>query len=269
MFPVFEEPNVGRIREPIVEEFNGQEDESAPSDGHFFYDDEGINTAYEAEYDVKSSEDAGTNDNDDENEDFLVDEENEIVEPDVDVHFNDDETSNYMRRRLAELSREMKGVINASGQWKYLFYTCQKFTNAKEANDKLYMHSIENRRNLKLYKNDSVRIRAKIDYVVELQSTNHNTTVKIAVEKNNDPSLPTRVFQRIYICLGALKLGFRACKRNLLGLDDAFKKGPFPGHVLAVVGLDSNNGIYPLAYALVEAESKSSLVGYYSVCVMT
>ncbi|GJR43630.1 mutator type transposase [Tanacetum coccineum] len=38
------------------------------------------------------------------------------------------------------------------------------------------------------------------DYVVELQSTNPNTTVKIAVERNTDPSLPTRVFQRIY-CL--------------------------------------------------------------------
>ncbi|GJS50785.1 chloroplast stem-loop binding protein of 41 kDa b, chloroplastic [Tanacetum coccineum] len=35
-------------------------------------------------------------------------------------------------------------------------------------------------------------------------------------------------------------------------------KGPFPGQVLVAVGLDSNNGIYPLAYALVEAETKSS-----------
>ncbi|GJX20939.1 hypothetical protein Tco_0223616 [Tanacetum coccineum] len=55
-------------------------------------------------------------------------------------------------------------------------------------------------------------------YVVELQSTNPNTTVKIAVERNIDPSLPTRV----------------------------------PS--IGAVGLDSNNGIYPLAYALVEAE---------------
>ncbi|GJV95880.1 hypothetical protein Tco_1547457 [Tanacetum coccineum] len=39
----------------------------------------------DAEQDFQSSEDAGT-DNDDVDEDFLVDEENEIVEPDVDVH---------------------------------------------------------------------------------------------------------------------------------------------------------------------------------------
>ncbi|GJS14016.1 crooked neck-like protein 1 [Tanacetum coccineum] len=53
-------------------------------------------------------------------------------------------------------------------------------------------------------------------------------------------------------------MGFRACRRDLLGLDGAFMKGQFPGQVLIAVGLDSNNGIYPLAYALVEAESKSS-----------
>ncbi|GJX20452.1 chloroplast stem-loop binding protein of 41 kDa b, chloroplastic [Tanacetum coccineum] len=34
--------------------------------------------------------------------------------------------------------------------------------------------------------------------------------------------------------------------------------GPFLGQVLEAIRLDSNNGIYPLAYALVEAESKSS-----------
>ncbi|GKD54167.1 hypothetical protein Tco_1287554, partial [Tanacetum coccineum] len=32
------------------------------------------------------------------------------------------ETSNYRMRRLDELRREMEGVMNASGQWKYSFY---------------------------------------------------------------------------------------------------------------------------------------------------
>ncbi|GKE66379.1 hypothetical protein Tco_1520540, partial [Tanacetum coccineum] len=382
-----------------AEQDNGQEDESAPTDGQFFYDDEGRDTAYETEYDVHSSEDAGTND-DDVDEDFLVDKENEIVEPDVDVHLfgismdlpfdnigitnivpddvlegedvdvinaygfdsdlGNDEERNYKKRRLAKLRTKMEGVINASGQWKYSFYTGQKFTTPKEAKDIVYLHSTESRRNLKLYKNDGVKIRARCkgkvpiftmsqgtgpngpnrimeagpsgssgpttrrdlspwvlyvgkdkftqigwvnpdilvkvvqdqlqrelevqisiskafrakakakrdirgdhvlqysmlrDYVVELQSTNPNTTVKIAVERNTYPSVPTMVFQRIYICLRALKRGIRACKRDLLGLDGAFIKGPFLGQVLVAVGLDSNNGIYPLAYALVEAES--------------
>ncbi|XP_022031576.1 uncharacterized protein LOC110932556 [Helianthus annuus] len=35
-------------------------------------------------------------------------------------------------------------------------------------------------------------------------------------------------------------------------------KGPYPGQILTSVGIDSNNGIYPLAYALVESENTSS-----------
>ncbi|GKD42493.1 hypothetical protein Tco_1267138 [Tanacetum coccineum] len=75
----------------------------------------------------QSSKDAGTDDDDD------VDEENEIVEPDVDVHLfgedvdvvnadgfdsdpGNDKERNYRKRRLAELRTEMEGVINASGQ---------------------------------------------------------------------------------------------------------------------------------------------------------
>nr|GEW19996.1 hypothetical protein [Tanacetum cinerariifolium] len=133
---------------------NGQKDKSAPTDGQFFYDDEGRDTAYETEYDVQSSEDACTNDDDDVDKDFLVDEENKIVEPDVDVHLvgismdllfdnigipnlvsddvlegedvdvinadgldsdpGNDEERNYKKRRLVEFMTKMKGVINVS-----------------------------------------------------------------------------------------------------------------------------------------------------------
>ncbi|GKF54902.1 hypothetical protein Tco_0165242, partial [Tanacetum coccineum] len=71
---------------------NNQEDGSTPSDGQFFYDVEGIDSAYETQYDVHSSEDAYTYDDDeddflvDDEDDFLVDEENKILEPNVDVH---------------------------------------------------------------------------------------------------------------------------------------------------------------------------------------
>ncbi|GJW27621.1 hypothetical protein Tco_0044496 [Tanacetum coccineum] len=186
--PVSEEPDVGPTQEPILaerlalrhplwkrlelsvedyvssgengedaEQVNGQEDESAPTDGQFFSDDEGIDTAYETEYEVPD----------------LVKMQNEIVEPDVDVYLfgismdlpfdnigvtnlvlddvlegedvdvanadgfdsdpGNDEEKNYKKRRLAELRTEMEGVINASGQWKYSFYTGQEFTTPKEA----------------------------------------------------------------------------------------------------------------------------------------
>nr|GEV21529.1 hypothetical protein [Tanacetum cinerariifolium] len=285
-----------------ADQCNGQEDESYPSDRQFFYDDEGIDTAYEMEYDVQSSEDACIDDDDDDDdddndEDFLLHEENEIVEPDVDVYLfgmsmdllfdnigvtnlvpddvleredvdvinadvfdsdtgNDDETNGYRRRRLAELSREMKGLINASGQWKYLFYTSQKFTTPKESKDKVYLHSIESKRNLKLYKNDSVRIRARCDGKVPV-FTMSQENIFDQVRVNLDIQVKA-IQDQLQRDLERIKTGFRAYKRDLLGLDGVFIKGPLPGQVLATVRLDSNNGIYPLAYALVEAESKSS-----------
>ncbi|GJR84146.1 hypothetical protein Tco_0154931 [Tanacetum coccineum] len=111
-------------------------------------------------------------------------------------------------------------------------------------------------RNLKFQVSISKASRAKAK--AERESTNLNTTVKITVEWNTYPYLPTRVFKRIYVCLRSLNKRFRACIRKLLGLYGAFMKGPFLGQVLTTVGLDSNNGIYPLAYALVEVESKIS-----------
>ncbi|KAK9049537.1 hypothetical protein SSX86_031493 [Deinandra increscens subsp. villosa] len=96
------------------------------------------------------------------------------------------------------------------------------------------------------------------DYVDELIRSNPGTTVKLEVEAATDPTSPVRKFKRIYVCLGSLKQGYTAIGRELLGLDGAFLKGPFPGQLLTAVGLDPNNGIYPLAYAIVEAETMLS-----------
>ncbi|GJU84177.1 mutator type transposase, partial [Tanacetum coccineum] len=79
------------------------------------------------------------------------------------------------------------------------------------------------------------------DYVMELQQSNPNTTVRIEVESEADHTKPTRVFKRIYVCLGASKEG-----------------------VQASVGVDPNNGIYPLAYGVVETESRESWTWFLS-----
>ncbi|GKD78011.1 hypothetical protein Tco_1340632, partial [Tanacetum coccineum] len=69
----------------------------------------------------------------------------------------------------------MEGVINASGQWKYSLYIRQKFTTPNEAKDRVYLHSIESKRNLKLYKKDSVRIRARCDRKVPVFTMSQGT----------------------------------------------------------------------------------------------
>ncbi|GJV63595.1 hypothetical protein Tco_1474423 [Tanacetum coccineum] len=72
----------------------------------------------------------------------------------------------------------------------------------------------------------------------------------VRVESEADHMKPTRVFKRIYVYLGAAKEGFKACMRHFLGFDGTFMKGPFPGQLLTAVGVDPNNGIYPLAYGI-------------------
>ncbi|XP_023748156.1 uncharacterized protein LOC111896393 [Lactuca sativa] len=79
------------------------------------------------------------------------------------------------------------------------------------------------------------------DYILELQSTNPDTTVKLELGDVSESNL-----------------GFKACLRDFLGLDGAHMKGPYPGQILTAVGLDSNNGIYPLAYVIVKIENCES-----------
>ncbi|CAI9294422.1 unnamed protein product [Lactuca saligna] len=102
------------------------------------------------------------------------------------------------------------------------------------------------------------------DYVLEVQARNPDTTAKIDVESEANPTVETRTFRRIYVCIGALKRGFAAGRRDFLGLDGAFVKGPNPDQVLSVVALDGNNGIYPLAYAVVESETLNSWTWFLS-----
>ncbi|GKB96929.1 hypothetical protein Tco_0983066 [Tanacetum coccineum] len=96
------------------------------------------------------------------------------------------------------------------------------------------------------------------DYANELQRCNPDTTVKIDVYGEEDHEKPTRMFRRIYVCLGALKRGFKESGRELLGLDGAFMRGQYSGQMLTAVGVDANNGIYPVAYGIVESENQYS-----------
>ncbi|GKC61591.1 hypothetical protein Tco_1089189 [Tanacetum coccineum] len=95
------------------------------------------------------------------------------------------------------------------------------------------------------------------EYAKELINQNPGTTIRIDVQQEPNPESPIRTFRRVYVCLGALKQGFRACGREILGLDGCFMSGPWPGQILTTVGVDANNGIYPVAYAIVEAKSKA------------
>lgn len=93
------------------------------------------------------------------------------------------------------------------------------------------------------------------DYGDELRRADPNTTIDIKCDFN-EGQLP--VFKRMYICLGALKMGFRAGCRSILGLDGCHLKSCYGGQLLTAVGLDANNTTWVLAYAMVELENTDS-----------
>ena len=55
------------------------------------------------------------------------------------------------------------------------------------------------------------------DYVLELQATNVDTTIKIQVESEPNCNNSTRQFKRMYVCLRALKKGFKIGMRDFFG----------------------------------------------------
>ena len=83
------------------------------------------------------------------------------------------------------------------------------------------------------------------DYADECLNQNPSSTVMIKTERTVPTSPP--FFQRIYFCFAALKEGFKAGCRKIIGLDGCFLKGSLKGEILSTVGRDANNQMYHVA----------------------
>jgi hypothetical protein len=94
------------------------------------------------------------------------------------------------------------------------------------------------------------------DYSEELFRSNPGSNSIIHTERPQ-PHLQPR-FGRFYVCLDACKRGFLAGCRPFIGLDGCHLKGQYTGQLLTTIGKDANNGVYPIAYAVAEAELKES-----------
>lgn len=57
------------------------------------------------------------------------------------------------------------------------------------------------------------------------------------------------------MCFGVLKQGFKEGCRKIIGLDGCFLKSYVKGEIFAAVGRDGNNGMYPIAWVVVDVES--------------
>ncbi|XP_051149254.1 uncharacterized protein LOC127263974 [Andrographis paniculata] len=89
------------------------------------------------------------------------------------------------------------------------------------------------------------------DYAHELRKSNPGTTIVLDVETDDEES----IFDRIYVCYGALKKGFSVGCRAIIGVDGCHLKGIYAGVLLTAVGIDPNNNLFPIAFAVVSREN--------------
>ena len=66
------------------------------------------------------------------------------------------------------------------------------------------------------------------------------------------------LFKRIFISFKTTVDGILKGCKPLIGVDGCFLKGPYKGVLLVALGLDGNNGYFPIAYAVVQQENKSN-----------
>jgi hypothetical protein len=98
------------------------------------------------------------------------------------------------------------------------------------------------------------------DYCETVRQTNQGSCLMMKVERPL-PDHPA-CFHRLYFSLAAMKRGFRAGCRPIIGLDGCFLKGPYKGQLLSAISRDGNNNMYPVAIAVVEAETKDSWIWF-------
>ncbi|XP_073030769.1 uncharacterized protein [Primulina eburnea] len=92
------------------------------------------------------------------------------------------------------------------------------------------------------------------NYCAELKRSDEDASVILKLTDEDDGPR----FQRLYVCFSACKHGFRESCRPVVGVDGCFLKTNSGGQLLTAVGLDPNNNIFPIAYALLEGETKDT-----------
>ncbi|XLR48139.1 hypothetical protein S83_032799, partial [Arachis hypogaea] len=93
------------------------------------------------------------------------------------------------------------------------------------------------------------------DYLNEIIKANPGSRANMGTTPQQE-GLPR--FRNLYVCLAACKQGFKAGCRPFIALDGTFLKGYFGGQLLTAVGQDANNQLFPIAYGVVDAETRKN-----------
>ncbi|XP_028070034.1 uncharacterized protein LOC114272512 [Camellia sinensis] len=70
-------------------------------------------------------------------------------------------------------------------------------------------------------------------------------------------------FRRLFVAFHGCLYGFQFC-RPLLFVDGTFLKGRYKGHLLAATSKDGNQGLFSLAFAIVDAENQDNWMWFLS-----
>jgi hypothetical protein len=93
-------------------------------------------------------------------------------------------------------------------------------------------------------------------YAAELKRVSQQNSATVGIERPQ-PSLPPR-FGSFYFCLEGCKKGFIHGCRPFIGVDGCHLKTKYGGQLLIAVGRDPNDQYFPLAFGMVETETKES-----------
>nr|KYP39649.1 hypothetical protein KK1_039035 [Cajanus cajan] len=93
-------------------------------------------------------------------------------------------------------------------------------------------------------------------YAAEIKQRNPANTCVINVQRPSLNISPT--FRSFYMCLEGCKSTFKKACCPLIGVDGCHLKTKYGGQLLIAVGRDLNDQYLPLAFAVVETETKES-----------
>ncbi|XP_059301891.1 uncharacterized protein LOC132053805 [Lycium ferocissimum] len=94
------------------------------------------------------------------------------------------------------------------------------------------------------------------DYAEQIILSNPGNTCIVKTDRESQPGV--NLFKYFYVCFDAMKRGWLEGCRKIIGFDGCFLKGACKGELLVVVGKNGNQQMFPIAWAVIDNESKES-----------